>query len=107
MGIPVDTTRSIVICGGSPEAMVDRSTGQPRTDATGAQLWRLWLVLIGDDEPVVMRVKTPKEPKGLVKGQPVNVAGLVASNWTTPDGKDVDLYNAVSVDPARTAREAS
>jgi hypothetical protein len=107
MGLPVDTSRAIVICGQAPEAMVDRATGERRTNQDGAQMWRVWLVLLGDDEPTAMRVKTPKEPKGLVKGQPVNVSDLVASSWTTPDGKDIDLYNASSIEPAsRLAKDA-
>ncbi len=107
MGLPVDTTKAIVICGGAVEALVDRDTGERRTDRDGAPMWRVWLVLLGDDEPTAMRVKTAKEPKGIVKGQPVHVTDLVASSWTTPDGKDIDLYNATSIEPAsRLAKDA-
>ena len=107
MGLPVDTSKAIVICAWVPEAMVDRRTGERRTNADGAPLWRVWLVLLQDDEPAVMRVKTTVEPKGLVKGQPVIVKDLVASSWTTPEGKDIDLYQASAIEAARGAREAS
>jgi len=108
MGLPVDTSKAVVICGSVPEAMVDRRTGERRTNAEGAPLWRVWLVLLADDEPAVMRVKTTTEPKGLVKGQPVVVRDLVASSWTTPEGKEMDLYQASSIEGAgRTTREAS
>jgi hypothetical protein len=100
MGLPVDTSRAIIICGQTPEAMVDRTTGERRTNQDGAPMWRVWCVLLGEDEPTPMRVKTAKEPKGLVKGQPVTISDLVASSWTTPDGNNVDLFNASSIEPA-------
>ncbi len=107
MGLPVDTTKAIVICGGPAEAMIDRDTGAPRTNQDGVPMWRVWLVLLGEDEPQSMRVKTAKEPKGLVKGQPVHVSDLVASSWTTPENKTIDLYNATSIEPAaRLAKDA-
>ncbi len=107
MGVPIDTEKSIVICGPAAEVVVDRNTGERKTNRDGLPLWRMWLVLFGDDEPKTMSVRTTFEPKGLVKGQAVRVTGLTQTSWTTPDGKALELYDALSIEPAtRTPKDA-
>jgi len=105
MGLPVDTSKATVICGQAPEAMVDRRTGERRTNRDGLALWRVWLVLLGDDEPKAMNVRTTIEPKGLVKGQPVAVTGLTASSWTNPEGREMELFDAASIEPVTRAQK--
>jgi hypothetical protein len=105
MGVPIDTDRPTIICGQTPEVLVDRRTGERRTDREGRPLWRVWLVLLGEDEPKTMNVRTPVEPKGLVKGQPVRVAGLVASSWTNPEGRVQELFDASSIEPMRAQKD--
>jgi len=107
MGVPIDTERPILICGQNPEVLLDAKTRERKVDRDGRPLWRVWLVLLGDDEPKTMNVRTPVEPKGLVKGQAVRVAGLRANTWTTPDGRMQELFDASSVEPLPQKKDAS
>nr|WP_165985923.1 hypothetical protein [Streptomyces sp. YIM 98790] len=82
--IPVDVGQlGLVLCAVAPAVKVDRETGKPRTDAEGRQVWTVGLMVTQADgqRASVISVSVPGEPVGLVAGQPVEVAGLVAQQW--------------------------
>jgi hypothetical protein len=66
--LPVDTSILTVLCGGAPGPVVDRETGEHKTNRDGIPLFRTDLVVMGQGRPEVVGVRTAKEPKGLVVG---------------------------------------
>lgn len=98
----VDTSKAQLIAGDSGSQVVkDRKTGELAIDqATGQVMWAVNLSVIQPpDAPQVWRVKVVGEPKGLVPGQFVKVAGLFLSDWDM-DGKHGISFRAESVSPA-------
>jgi hypothetical protein len=107
MPLPVDTTRLTVLCGNAPIPVVDRETGEHKTNRDGIPLFRTELVVMGQGRPEVLGVRTPKEPKGLAIGTPVQVTGFTISTFATKDGTTGVFYEAGAIEPARATREAS
>ena len=107
MALPVDTTKLTVLCGGPPTAVVDRETGEHRTNRDGQSLFRTEVVVVGHGRPEVFGVRTAKEPKGLAVGAPVNVTAFTISTFTTRDGSTGVFYEAAAIEPAQATREAS
>lgn len=107
MALPVDTTKLLLLCGAPPEAVLDYGTGEQKKNRDGDALYRTEVIVMGFGRPQVVGVRTAKEPKGLVTGAPVSVNGLSVSPFVTRDGSTGVLYEAVSVEPAKAARETS
>jgi hypothetical protein len=86
-----------------PAAKTDRE-GRQRVDArTGALLWQLALVPIGDEymrEAITVTVDS--EPT-TAPGEFVEVAGLVASTWET-EGRWGVAFRAARVAPVKTVK---
>ena len=107
MPLPVDTNILTVLCGGAPAPVVDRETGEHKTNRDGVPLFRTDLVVMGQGRPEVVGVRTAKEPKGLAVGTPVRVTAFTISTFTTRDGTTGVFYEAGAIEPARATREAS
>ncbi len=89
-----------------PAAKTDRE-GRQRVDTrTGALLWQLSLVPIGDDcMREAITVTLDSEPKA-APGEFVEVDGLVASTWEA-EGRWGVAFRAARVSPAKTGRASS
>ena len=113
MALPIDTTILTVLCGAPPTPVVDRDTGEHRTNRDGEALYRTELVVLGGGRAQIVGVRTAKEPKGLGAGTAVQVAGLTVSTFTTKDGGTGVFYEASALEAlaaapsARTTKEAS
>lgn len=107
MALPIDTTKLTVLCGAPPTAVVDRDSGEQRTNRDGEALFRTELIVLGGGRPQVLGVRTAKEPKGLVTGVPVHVTGFTVSTFVARDGGTGVFYEAAAVEPAKAVREAS
>jgi hypothetical protein len=106
MALPLELTKSIVLCGGPPQAVLDPETGTQRTTREGLPLYRTEVIVIGHGRPELFGVRTTKEPKGLVVGAPVALTAPTISTFTTRDGTTGVFYEAGAIEPARAAREA-
>ena len=107
MALPVDTSNITVLCGGPPQPVVDRVTGEHRTNREGQALFRTEVVVLGAGRPEVFGVRTATPPKALAIGSLLNVAGLTVSTFTAKDGGTGVFYEAASIEPAKPQREAS
>jgi hypothetical protein len=107
MPLPVDTTRLTVLCGAPPIPVVDRESGEHRTNRDGLPLFRTDVVVLGSGRPEVLSVRTPKEPKGLAIGTPLNVSGFTISTFNARDGGMGVFYEAAAIEPARATKDAS
>ena len=107
MALPVDTSKLLLLCGAPPEAVVDYESGEHKKNRDGEALYRTEVIVMGFGRPQVVGVRTPREPKGLSVGNPVNIPGFSISPFTTRDGGTGILYEASSVEPARTTRDAA
>ena len=107
MALPVDTTKITVICGGPPQPVVDRVTGEHRTNREGQALFRTEVIVLGAGRPEVLGVRTATPPKALAVGAPLAVSGLTVSTFTAKDGGTGVFYEASVIEPAKAAREAS
>jgi hypothetical protein len=107
MPLPVDTNKLIILCGAEPSAMLDRDTGAPRTNQEGQPLFRAEVIVMGCGRPVVLGVRTAKEPKALAIGAPIQLTGFTVSTFTAKDGGTGVFYDADSIDPAKATRESS
>ena len=107
MALPIDTTRLTVVCGMSPEAVLDRDTGQPKSNQDGEALFRTELVVMGEGRSQVVSVRTANEPKGIATGTAVRVTGFTVSTFTAKDGGNGIFYEAAAIEPAKPLREAS
>ena len=107
MPLPVDTTKLTVLCGGPPSPVLDRETGEHRTNREGQALFRTDVVALGLGRPEVFGVRTPKEPKGIAVGTTLNVTALTVSTFTTRDGGTGVFYEATALEAAKGTRETS
>ena len=105
MPLPVDTTKLTVLCGAPPSAVLDRDTGAHRTNREGEFLYRAELIVMGCGRPLVLGVRTAKEPKALAMGAPVNLTGFTVSTFTAKDGGTGVFYEAASIEPAKAQKE--
>jgi len=104
MKLRIDTTGMEFMAAGPPEPVVDFDTKQPKTDESGAALHSLQLVVLGEDGADVINVKFPGSPKGVGKGSPVRVTGLVAVPWSMNDRSGV-AFRAASVEALPAAAD--
>jgi hypothetical protein len=107
MALPIDTAKLTVLCGTPPTPVVDRVTGELRTNREGVPLFRTELVVMGAGRPEVLGVRTARDPKGLSVGTPVTVTGFTISTFTTKDGTTGVFYEAGAIEPTRPTKEAS
>jgi hypothetical protein len=103
MALPLDVSKVTVLCGGPPQPVLDRETGEHRSDRDGHLLYRTDVVVVGTGRPEVFGVRTPKEPKALALGAAVNVTGLTVSTFPTRDGGTGVFYEAASIEATRAA----
>ena len=106
MPLPVDTSKLTVLCGAPPAAMLDRDTGAPRTNPEGEPLFRADVIVMGCGRPLVLSVRTAKEPKALAVGTPVHLSALTVSTFTARDGSTGVFYEADAIEAAKATREA-
>lgn len=107
MALPLDVSKLTVFCGGEAQPVVDRATGEHRSDRDGHLLYRTDVIVVGAGRPEILGVRTPKEPKGLVLGAPVSTPGLTVSTFTTRDGTTGVFYEAQAVEAVKAAGGAS
>jgi hypothetical protein len=107
MALPVDTSKLTILCGAPPEAMLDRETGAHRTNQQGETLFRAELIVMGCGRPLVLSVRTAKEPKALAIGTPVALSAFTVSTFTAKDGGTGVFYEADAIEGAKGIREAS
>jgi hypothetical protein len=107
MALPVDTNKITVLCGTAPQPVVDRVTGEHRTNREGQALFRTEVIVLGTGRPEVFGVRTATPPKPLVVGAPLVVSDLTVSTFTAKDGGTGVFYEATSIEPAKNAREVS
>jgi hypothetical protein len=102
MRFPVDITKIQLVCGGEAEPSVVFDTGARRTNRNGEPLFQIRLMAGGDELPIVITVRTPVEPKGLVFGAPVRAVGLTLVPWTSRTGGGGGVnYEADRLEPLR------
>jgi hypothetical protein len=102
MRFPVDITKIQLVCGGEAEPSVVFDTGARRTNRNGEPLFQIRLMAGGDELPIVITVRTPVEPKGLVFGTPVRAVGLTLVPWTSRTGGGGGVnYEADRLEPLR------
>ena len=107
MSLPVDTSKVTVLCGGPTLPVIDRATGEHRTNREGQALFRTDIIVIGSGRPEVLGIRTATLPKPLSVGGQLNVTGFTVSTFTAKDGGTGVFYEADTVELAKTAREAS
>jgi len=107
MALPVDTNKIIILCGGPPQPVVDRVTGEHRTNREGQALFRTEVIVLGSGRPEVLGVRTATPPRALAIGAPLAVSGLTVSTFTTKDGGMGVFYEAATIEPGKTQKEAS
>ena len=107
MSLPVDTSKVTVLCGGPTLPVLDRATGEHRTNREGEALFRTEVVVLGVGRPEVLGVRTATPPKALAIGSLLAVSGLTVSTFTAKDGGTGVFYEATAIEPAKGMREAS
>ena len=107
MALPVDTSKIIVLCGGPPQPVVDRVTGEHRTNREGQALFRTEVIVLGSGRPEVFGVRTTTPPKALPIGASLAVSDLTISTFTAKDGGTGVFYEATAIDLAKNVRETA
>jgi hypothetical protein len=107
MALPVDTNKLTVLCGNTPVPILDRDSGEHRTNQEGLPLFRTEVVVMGQGRPEVLGVRTAREPKGLSIGAPVTVTAFTISTFTTRDGTTGVFYEAGAIEATRPTKEVS
>jgi hypothetical protein len=101
---PVDITKVQLVCGGESEPSVVYETGEQRTNRKNEPLYQVQLMAGGDERPVVITVRTPIEPKGLVFGAAVRAVGLALVPWTSRTNGNAGVnYEADRIEPLRAS----
>ena len=86
MKLPIDTAALNFTCSLPPEPVIDFTSRQQKADANGEPLNSLELVAFTDDGAQVFSVRFPGPlPAGMKQGMPVEVTGLVVSDWAMND----------------------
>jgi hypothetical protein len=107
MKLHIDTASTTFIAASEPEAVLDRSTGQPRTDRDGRPLFVVRLVAFCDGEAEVLAVRIAgAAPKGVGVSTPVRVGGLSVTFWQMGERSGLS-YRAEAIEPLSPARQAS
>jgi hypothetical protein len=107
MRLPIDTSRLqfLVVVPAEPlkqfEEGKPREAWAPRVDTTGAQLWRVQLVALGDGEAEVIRVAVAGDPH-VSQGEMVRVESMTAQAWEM-EGRSGMSFRASAIRSA-TAR---
>lgn len=102
MRLPIDTAGMTFMCATAPEPVLDFETRRPKADENGEPLYSLQVVALAEGGAEVISVKVPGEPS-VEPGQPLSLAGLVATPWSMGDRSGV-AYRAQTV---RSAGQAS
>lgn len=106
MDLPIDTHAVSFQGAGRPTALTDFNTKQPKAGADGQILYSVPVVVFGDEDADVIAVRVAGEPKGVTKGVPLKIVGLVASPWTMNDRSGI-TYRAESIEVLVPARASS
>jgi hypothetical protein len=86
-----------------PLPMTDFNTKAPLVDKTGAQMFRVQvLVVLQDGRPAVIAVKVPAAPATLEEGLAVTLEGLTGILYER-DGRQAVSFRASKVTPVSTA----
>ncbi len=104
MRLPIDTT-AVTLVAGKVEPVMDFETKRPKADQNGEPIYAVDLVALGPEGPQIWPVKVSGEPKGVVVGQPVRVADLVAVPWSMEDRHGIS-FRAGTVGPATAPQQA-
>jgi hypothetical protein len=110
--LPIDTSKLqfIVVAAAEPMQRYEegrpREAWAPRTDATsGAVLWRVQLVALGDGDAEILSVTVPGEPK-VAQAEIVRVDDLTAQAWEL-DGRSGMAFRASAIRSTSAHKHAS
>lgn len=105
--IPVDTSRMAFIAAGPVRPrLVNRETGELKTNAQGIQMWQLRvLAQVDDQDGEALLVSFPAQTPPTVRlGMPLQIRGLTAIPWEF-DGRYGIAFSAQSVEVLRPVQE--
>jgi hypothetical protein len=97
----VSTEGNDHMAAGPPEPVLDFDSKQPRVGGDGRPLYSVSVVALGPEGAEVLKVKVPGEPKGIVRGTPVTLTGVVATYWEL-NGRSGISFSAERIDPVTT-----
>ncbi len=101
--IPVRLDGLMCICATPAKQRVNVDTGEVRTNRSGHALWQVGVCVMQDEQADVIQVTVPGEPKGLTKGQLVQLVDLVAAPWEQGDRHGI-AYRATEIKPVSAGR---
>jgi hypothetical protein len=104
MTLPIDAKVEF-LTGSVPETVVDFDTKTPKLDRDGKQVYRVQLIVRGQERSELIFVKTSNEPKGLTVHEPVKVTGLAIQVWTR-DGSTGTSFVAERIEPGTRTKAA-
>ncbi len=105
--IPVDTSRMVFIAAGPVRPrLVNRQTGELKTNAEGVQLWQLRvLAQVDDQDGESFLISFPAQtPPTVQLGMPLRIRGLTAIPWEF-DGRYGIAFSAQSVEILRPVQQ--
>ena len=102
MRLPIDTSGVSFVVAGGAEPVRDFESKQPKTDETGAPLFAIALMALGDGQPEIISVKVAGTAPTLTAGQQAKVTGLVATPWAMGERSGVS-FRATKVEAAAPA----
>ncbi|MBO2531255.1 MAG: hypothetical protein CW348_15680 [Thermobifida sp.] len=105
--IPVDVSRMVFIAAGPVRPkLVNRQTGELKTNAQGVQLWQVKvLAQVDEQDGEALLISFPAQsPPHLRLGMPLRVSGLTAIPWEA-SGRHGVAFSAESVEVLRMAQE--
>jgi hypothetical protein len=94
--LPIAVEKLLVIATGDAKPSIDRQTGQQRTDANGALVWDLEVVLIGNGGAETVRVRIPHKLE-VAPGAQLKAVNLTALSWQNGDRSGVS-YRAEKIE---------
>ena len=107
--MPIAVDQLLVLAAGEAKASIDRQTNQQRTDAAGAQLYDVPVVLIGDGGAMPCNVRIPRKLDGVTPGALLKVHNLRAFFWETGDraglsfrAEKIELINSAPSSSSRS-----
>lgn len=94
MRLPIDTSEVSFVVAGGAEPVRDFESKQQKTDETGAPLFAIALMVLGDGQPEIIAVKVSGAAPVLAPGQQAKVTGLVATPWSMGERSGISFRAA-------------
>jgi hypothetical protein len=101
IALPIETTKFTgLFCAVEPTPkLADRETGEVKKDrASGQTLYQVGVCAMANAQAEVITVTVAGEPKGVVRGIPLQVRDLTASTWEV-DGRHGVSFRAAAIAP--------